>query len=186
MAIQEWHQFFEACIRKRLPPDKFRLLFQTFAFQHDSPPGRNLVNVLLNEGQKASTRRSDPRIPLYVREMLQMKVVSTSNVLVATLPLSTANGLATDDGTVDNTANHQHPRTETLLIQMMTLEISNGLIDSKEDLQDVLGTLIKTKYSSANSEALGYFISAILNTPLAQDVLSHISSKSVQTCFLSR
>ena len=184
MAAQKLHQFFEACIRKRVPPEKFHTLFQTFIFKHDSLPGRILVDVLLDEGRKASKSRPDPRIPLYIREVLQMQVASTSDVLAAILPLPVVKDSTVDDDqsvpTVIDAPEYQNPRTETLILQMMSIEISNGFVNSKEELQDVLRTMVKTKHNVANSEALGYLISAILNTTLTHDILSHSSSKSVQ------
>ncbi len=185
MATQEWHQFFDACVRKRVPPQKFYTLLKTFALKHVTLPGRTLVNVLFDQGRKASSRQVDPRIPLYARELLQMQEVSVSDTLAAILPLpvdrhSNVNNDQGDQAAVD-AAESQNPRLETMIFQMMTFEISNGLIKTQEGIQAVLKTLIKTKFNTANSDALGYFISAMLNTTLAHEVLTHISSKSVQT-----
>ena len=184
MATQEWHQFFDACLRKRLPPKKFRTLFQTFNLKHVALHGRTLVHVLLDQGRKASSRQVDPRIPLYVRELLHMEAISINHVLSTILLLPVDNSTNINDAQSDPMAmdavGFQSPRMETTIFQMMTVEISNGLVKSKEELPDILRTLAKTKCNRANSDALGYFISAILNTTFVHDILNHASSKSVE------
>lgn len=184
MAVQEWHHFFDACVRKRVPPEDFHTLLKTFNLKHVALPGTGLVDVLLDQGRKASSRQVDPRIPLYAREMLQMQQIRTCDTLAAILPLpvdniSNINEDQNDQAAIDTVAS-QNPRLETLIFQMMTVEVSNGLIKTPEELQAVLKTLVKTKFNSANSAALGYFISALLNTTIAHDVLNRVSSKSVQ------
>lgn len=183
MAAQEWHQFFDACVRKRVPPEDFPTLFNTFNLKHVALPGTSLVDVLLDQGRKVSSRQVDPRIPLYAREMLQMRQISTCDTLAAILPLpvdniSNANEDQSDQAAINAVDSH-NPRLETLIFQMMTVEISNGLVKTREESQAILKSLVKTKFNSANSDAIGYLISALLNTNIAHDVLNHVSSKSV-------
>ena len=184
VATQEWHRFFDACLRKRIPPEKFETLFKTYNLKHDTLQSRVLVNVLLDVGRKASSRHVDPRIPLYVRMLLHMKEIGISNVLDAILSMPmdkdpTVNDLQSNPTAMDPLES-PNPRLETLILQMMTIDMSDGLVKSKEELQRILRTLIKTKPNNADSNALGYFISAILNTTLAHEVLNHVSAKSVQ------
>ena len=185
MATQKWHHFFDACFRKRVPPEKFQTLLKTFALKHATLQGRILVNVLLEEGRKISTLQVDPRIPLYVREMLLMGEIGISEVLAAILPLPLDNHTKANhhesDPTNVNPVESQTPRLETLILQVMTVEMSNGLVNSKDEFQAILRTLAETKLNNANSDALGYFVSAILHSNLAQDILNHASAKSVQS-----
>ncbi len=185
MATQEWHQFFDACLRKRLPPEKFQTLFKTFNLKHDALQGRALVDVLLDVGRKVSSRHVDPRIPLYLRILLQMEGIGISDVLdaISALPVDNNSNVNDDQSgpiTMDPLES-QNPRMENLILQMMTTEVPNGLVKSKEELHRILRILVKTKPNSADFDAQGYFISAILNTALAHDVLNHVSAKSVQT-----
>ncbi len=183
MAAQEWHQFFDACVRKRVPLEEFHILFKTFNLKHVALPGTSLVHVLLDQGRKASSRQADPRIPLYVREMLRMRQISTCDTLAAILPLPVENNSNVNEAQSDQAAidavESPSPRLETLVFQMMTIEVSNGLIKTREELQAVLESLVKTKFNSVNSDAVGYFISGVLNTTIAHDVLNHVFSKSV-------
>ena len=183
MATQEWHRFFDACFRNRVPPEKYQTLFKTFTLKHAILQGQILVNVLLDEGRKVSTRQVDPRIPLYVREMLLMGQIEISEVLVAILPLNLrnetkANRDQTGPTNMDPVESHD-TSVEALTLQMMTVEMSNGLVKSRDELRAILRTLTKTSLNGANSSALGYFISAILHSNLAQDIFNRDSAKSV-------
>lgn len=183
MAAQEWHQFFDACVRKRVPPENFHTLFKTFNLKHVTLPGTNLVRVLLDQERKASNCQADPRIPLYVREMLRMQQISTCDLLAAILPLPVENNTNVNEAQSNQAAidavESPSPRLETLVLQMMTIEVSNGLIKTREELQAVFKSLVKTKFNSVNSDAVGYFISGVLNTTIAHDVLNHVFPKSV-------
>ena len=182
MAPLEWHQFFDACLRKRVPPEKFQTLFKIFTLKHATLRGRTLVGALLDEGHKVSTLQVDPRIPLYVRQMLRMGEIGISEVLVAILSLPMDSNTNADHDqsqpTNTDTVESQRPRVETLILQMMTVELSNGLVKSKDDLQSIMKSMVKTNFNRANSGALGYFISAMLNSHLADEALNEESAKS--------
>ncbi len=112
-----------------------------------------------------------------------MRQISTCDTLAAILPLPVENNSDVNEAQSDQAAidavESPSPRLETLVFQMMTIEVSNGLIKTREELQAVLESLVKTKFNSVNSDAVGYFISGVLNTTIAHDVQNLVFSKSV-------
>lgn len=174
-----WQEFFNACLRNRLDAEKFRTLVEAFQLKTFMPSGRHLISVLLTEGRKPSL--VDPRVPLYARELLHLGSCSAADVLYSMLPPPGADPAKTGVGLYDQTLPEIEgtlkPSMEALILQMLTLQIADGLLKTTGAVQGVLRSLVEWMTRFPSSSALGYLISATLNNPLAQRAIGNSSLK---------
>lgn len=149
-----------------------------FDIKHGTLPGRTLVNVVLTAGQRAL--EVDPRSPSYIRELLDMKRITIADTLSALSEPAAfgTNGNDSDQTALDGFESHKS-LMEVMLLQMMTTEVSDGLIKTKEEFQAVVNTMTIWTSNIPNASALGVFVSALLDTTLARDVLTHKYSKGM-------
>lgn len=175
-----WHNFFNACLQKRIPPDKFRMLVKAFQSKNATPPGRQLVHALLAEGRE--TTFVDPRLPLYTRELLQLKSCSGADVLSAMLSPLADDGSNTGlynaaDQSLPEMEGVLKPSVEALILQMLTMQIVEGFLQTTDAVEAVLKTLVVWMTRFPGSSALGYLVSATFSSPLAQDTMGSPSMK---------
>ena len=180
--LSSWGTFFNACLRYRLTPDKFQTLVNAFQFKNSTPSGRQLIRVLLSEGKKSGLE--DPRVPLFASELLRMKLCSAADVLASLLP-------PTSEDSVRNQALPEmegilRPSIEASILQMMTLEVGEGLLKTNEVIRAVLKSLVAWMTRYPSSRALGYLIYATLSSPLAHAAISHPSMKGHQSSAYKR
>ena len=163
--------FFEACLRRRLTQEKFRTVFTAFHDQN-SLRGRKLADSIFTS-RPALT--NDPRLPLYVLELLSMKLLSVPDVLSSLLPRSPGHsGQPTfyDQNMLD-AHDTQRPTMAAMIIQLLISEIPKGLLKTEREALASVHCLSPWISLYPGSESLGYLLSALLGTDVAQKALSH-------------
>lgn len=175
MDIQQasWNTFFSACLQYRLTPKKFQTLVNAFQFKNSTPSGRHLIHVLLSEGRKNGLQ--DPRVPLFASELLHMKLCSAADILVSLLPPTSGDSIS--DQALPEMEGILRPSIEASILQMMTLQIDEGLLKTNQAIQVILKPLIAWMTRYPSSRALGILIYATLSSPLAHTAISHPSMK---------
>lgn len=171
-----WEVFLDACVKKRVPPEKFDNLVKAFQSKHSVPSGRDLVSILLNPKFAAATE--DPRIPLYIRQLLHLGACDIADVLASLRLIEERSGVV--DGYDQNILEigNQPPSTEATIIQILTTEVIEGVLQNAEEVQAILRALVPMVARYPSSTALGFLISAILSSPLANTTLNESSTKS--------
>lgn len=84
--LETWHRFFNASLTKRLPPETFQNLVKACLLKTEAVPGRSLASALLAESRKTGLQQADPRVPLYINELLNLELCSAADVLLSLLP----------------------------------------------------------------------------------------------------
>lgn len=172
--------FLDACIRKRVSPEEFNHLVKTFQSKHSVlPSGRDIVSILLSPQFALSTE--DPRIPLYIRQLLRLGACNVPDVLTSLRLLEEESG---DVDTYDQTIleiGGQTTSIEATITQILTAEIIEGVLKNAEEVQATLKAIVPMVARYPSSNALGYLISAILSSPLANATLNRSSSKSASS-----
>lgn len=181
------HDFFEACIRKRLTQEKFGLVFTAFHGKQCSLHGQNLAGKQnLLHGRKLADsilaskpgRKNDPRLPLYVLELVSMKYLSVSDVLSSLLPRPTFY-----DQNLLN-ANDARPTMAAMILQLLILEIPKGLLKTDREVLTLMHCLNPWISMYPSSDVLGYLVSVLLATDAARKALSsHKAAKGPREAF---
>ena len=174
---RQCQDFIQACIRKRVSPERFRGLLTTF---HDKHPALR-IHLLLSALFKGSKNggADDPRIPLYVKEILRLRVASLADVLSSLLPpplepISSGQN-AYHDQTMLEIGGSQKPTIQAMVFQVMLVEATEGSLKTKSEVQALLKALIAWMSLIPGSTTLGYFVSAILGITITQETLSQPS-----------
>lgn len=85
--LETWHRFFHASLTKRLPPRTFQNLVKACSLKTEgAPAGRSLASALLAESRKTGIQQADPRVPLYINELLDLELCSAADVMLSLLP----------------------------------------------------------------------------------------------------
>ena len=176
-----WEQFLEACVRKRVSAEQFSLLVKTFQSKRSAPAGKDLVRILLSP--KIALASEDPRIPLYVRQLLHLGACNAADVLSCLQPQDQA--VDTYDQNLLEAGN-QSTSIEAAIVQMVMTEVIGGLLKNTDEVQAILKALVPIVARYPSSVALGYLVSAILSSPLANATLTQLSTKSALTSSLCR
>lgn len=172
-----WESFLDACVKKRVSPEKFSHLVKTFQSNHFVVPiGRDLVTILLSPQSTLATE--DPRIPLYIRQLLHLGACNAADVLVALRVLDEKDKPDVYDPNSLEIGN-QPVSVEAMVIQMLTTEVIEGLLKASEDVPDVLKSLAPIVMRYPGSAALGYLVAAILSSSVANVSLNQLSTKSI-------
>lgn len=179
------HDFVNACLQKRVSPNRFQGLLTTFHDRNPTIPGRDLLNVLVY--QPTANGAVDPRAPLYVKEMVRLRVCDLADVLSSLQPPQAeppadGNGIHYDQTflEIDSTPK---PKLQAMVFQMLIMEVSGGLIKTKPEARATLQALIAWMSLLPGSNTLGYFLSAVLGIPAVQETLSQASSKGNSLVF---
>ena len=163
--------FFEACLRRRLTQEKFRTIFIAFQKQ-SSLHGRKLADSIFTS-KPALT--NDPRLPLYVLELLSMKFMSVADVLSSLLPRPRDLGGRPDfyDQNFLDAHNTHRPTMAAMIVRLLISEISKGLLKTGREVSALIHCLIPWISMYPGSESLGYLLSSVLGTDAAQKALGH-------------
>lgn len=171
-----------ACLRKRVSPEKYGVLVTTFQDKHPTLRSRTLLTALLKRTVVDGV--DDPKVPLYVREMLRLKIASLADVLSSLLPPPpepSSEGQNTyHDQTMLEVGSAQKPTLPGLVFQMLIVEVSEGLLKTKQDVRAVLKALIAWMSLLPGSTSLGYLVSAVLGMSITQETLREASAKGNQ------
>lgn len=123
----------------------------------------------------------DPRVPLYVREMLRLKLASLADVLSSLLPSppepSSEGHHPYHDQTILEIGSAQKPTLQGLVFQMLIVEVSDGLLETKKDVRAALKALIAWMSLLPGSTSLGYLVYAVLCMSITQETLGEASMK---------
>lgn len=171
----EWCEFFEACLTKRISAERFSILWPAFRKNHDQLPLQGVAAALLNAA-RINGSFVDPRLPVFMNELLYSGTISLSSFLSAALPTPPRDGSQLDQSMLE-TAGIYKPSLPATVIQLLTAVVSDRLIGSTTELAATLKVLARWLDLFHSSAALGYFISAILATNLAQTTLVGIKTK---------
>ena len=179
---KEVHDFFEACLQRRLTEEKFRLLFVTVHGKNRSIGGQKLVNSLLNDASKPAL--SDPRLALYLSNLISMKVITVADVLSSLLPpplnLSLEGQPNFYDQSMLEVQGVHKPTMLAIIIEMLTSEVSKGVLETNREVLATLKSLIAWISVFPGSSSLGYLVSAFLGTDSVQNTLSQKSAKGLK------
>ncbi|MCJ1467584.1 mediator complex subunit [Pseudocyphellaria aurata] len=110
-----------------------------------------------------------------------MKLCSVADVLASLLPPTSEDSIS--DQTLPEMEGILRPSIEASILQMMTLEIGEGLLNSNQAIQVILKPLIAWMTRYPSSRALGFLIYAILSSPLAHTAIGHSSMKAIKVSF---
>ena len=176
--------FFEACLRRRLTQEKFRTVFTAFHDQN-SLRGLKLADSIFASRPGLT---SDPRLPLYVLELLSIKFISVSDVLSSLLPRSPGHGGQPTfyDQNLLDAHGTQRPTMAAMIIQLLISEIPKGLLKTEREVLASVHYLNPWISLYPGSESLGYLLSALLGTDVAQKALSQshrAGKKSLRKAF---
>lgn len=171
-----WETLFATSLLKRISPEQFRTLVKTFQFKYDTPSSQRLIGILFSESRK--TAISDPRLPLYTRELIHLGLCDAAEILNYMLLSSKVDKEIQffDHAMLDMET--QPPSLEATILQMLITEVIQGLLKTGAQIQAVLKSLTAWVARFPGSNVLGYLISATLNSPRAQELFSHPSDKS--------
>ena len=154
-------------------------MFTTFHAKHSSTRGRKLVDALLNEVSKPAL--TDPRLPLYIRELLALRVVAVADVLWSILPPPLDLSLGEQPNFYDqNMLEVQGVRKPTLaaiLVQMLTSDIAEGSLKTTQEVLATLKCIVAWINLFPGSSALGYLVSAFLSVNIVQKALGQKVAK---------
>jgi hypothetical protein len=174
-----WESLFAKSLLKRISPEQFRTFVKSFQSKYDTPSSQRLIDILFSESRK--TAIVDPRLPLYTRELIYLGLCDAADVLAYMLPSSEAdssnNKINFRDHSMLEMETHR-PSLEATILQMLIIEVNEGLLKTRLQIQAVLNALSSWVAQYPGSSTLGYLISATLNSPLAQEMFSQTSNKS--------
>ena len=175
-----WSTFFSACLIKRVSAKRLLALLTTFEKKHPCPSPRALTALLL----QASSRNGplDPRLPSYITELLVATKTNTPAILSAALPSAPADGRQLDQSMLETAASSK-PSMPAIVIQLLTIQVSEGSAVVTADLQSILKHLIPWMELWPSSAALAYFISVILGCAQAPEVLNNKKQKGLHDDF---
>ena len=160
-------------------------MFITFHTKHTSTRGRKLADALLHEISKPAL--TDPRLPLYIRELLALRIISVADILWSILPPSLDLSLGEQPNFYDqNTLEIQgvrKPTIEAIMVQMLTSEIAEGSLKTTQEVLTTLKCIIAWINLFPGSSALGYLVSAFLSIDIVQGALSQKVARGPKKIF---
>lgn len=175
-----WRSFFAKIVLRRVSPEQFRTLVQSFQYKYDRPSSQDLINILFSESRKGAIL--DLRLPLYTRELFHLGLCDVSDVLDYMLPHAKDEDAKEDVRIYDHAMLEMEtipPSLEATIFQMIITEVNQGLLKIGAQIRAILLSLTAWVLLFPSSSVLGYLISATLNSPLAQELFSESSNKSI-------
>lgn len=194
--LDTWHRFFNASLTKRLPPETFQKLVKACLLKTEAAPGRSLASALLAESRKTGLKQADPRVPLYINELLKLELCSAADVLLSLLPalpppppplppssslgVGVGGGEEADVGVtmmLPEIEGVMKPSVEAMVLEALRVMVGEGLLKTNGDVAELLRGCVVWMERFPGSMALGYLISAILGSPLAGGLMGLPSMK---------
>ena len=179
-----WRILFAKSLFRRVSPEQFRNLVKTFQYKYDTPSSQRLIDILFTESRKSAIL--DLRLPLYIRELIHLGLCNVADVLDYMLPSSKADSSHEAIRVFEPAMLEMEtlrPSLEANIFQMLTTEVIQGILKTGAEIQAVLKSLTAWISLFPGSSVLGCLISAVLNSPLAQELFGHSSNKSTPTVF---
>lgn len=199
--LETWHRFFKASLTKRLPPETFQRLVKACLLKTEAAPGCSLASALLAESRKTGLHQADPRVPLYINELLKLELCSAADVLFSLMPASLpppplqppsssslggggviglgeeANVGTTIMMMLPEMEGVMKPSMEAMVLEALTVMVREGLLKTNGDVVELLRGCVFWMERFPGSMALGYLISATLGSALAGGVMGLPSMK---------
>lgn len=186
--LETWHRFFNASLTKRLPPETFQKLVKACLLKTDAAPGCSLASALLAESRKTGLQEADPRVPLYINELLKLELCSAADVLISLLtalpppPPSSSLGGGEEATTMmmmlPEMEGVMKPSVEAMVLEALTVMVGEGrLLKTNVDVVELLRGCVFWLERFPGSMALGYLVSATMGSALAGDVMGLPSMK---------
>lgn len=184
--LEIWHHFFNASLTKRLPPETFQKLVKACLLKTEAAPGCSLVSALLAESRKTGLQQADPRVPLYINELLKLELCSAADVLFSLLPAlpppppssSLGGGEEADAGTttmmmmLPEMVGVMKPSVEAMILEALTVMVGDGrLLKTNVDVVELLRGCVFWLERFPGSMALGYLVSTTLGSAVAGGVM---------------
>ncbi|KAL9604923.1 MAG: hypothetical protein Q9219_000111 [cf. Caloplaca sp. 3 TL-2023] len=179
-AGSEWHNSIQACFRNRLSADKFLSALQAAEDKYSVLPPETLAKVLLDLGCRG--KFVDPRLSLYLEALLDAKTLDSS-VLLSALRKTIPDNVAVFQSSLLDNGSSTKPSLQTIVLQLLTRKIANGLIAEDVELFWFLKTLIPWMTDFPSSVMIGFLVSATLGCPTAQEILPRVKAKKLKTSF---
>lgn len=194
--LETWHRFFNASLTKRLPPETFQKLVKACLLKTEAAPGCSMASALLAESRKTGLQQADPRVPLYINELLKLELCSAADVLLSLLhalpppPSSSSlgNGEEADVGMrtmmmmLPEMEGMMKPSVEAMVLEALTVMVEEGrLLKTNVDVVELLRGCVFWLERFPGSMALGYLLSATLGSALAGGMMGSPSMKG--DCF---
>lgn len=200
--LETWHRFFKASLTKRLPPETFQKLVKACLLKTEAAPGCSMASALLAESRKTGLQQADPRVPLYINELLKLELCSAADVLFSLLhalpppppgPSSSSLGNGGEEADVGTRTmmmmlpemeGMMKPSVEAMVLEALTVMVEEGrLLKTNVDMVELLRGCVSWLERFPGSMALGYLVSATLGSALAGVVMGSPSMKG--DCFSS-
>lgn len=190
--LETWHRFFNASLTKRLPPETFQKLVKACLLKTEAAPGCSMASALLAESRRTGLQQADPRVPLYINELLKLELCSAADVLLSLLHAlpppppssSLGNGEEADVGTrtmmmmLPEMEGMMKPSVEAMVLEALTVMVEEGrLLKTNVDVVELLRGCVFWLERFPGSMALGYLLSATLGSALAGGVMGSPSMK---------
>lgn len=185
--LETWHRFFNASLTKRLPPETFQKLVKACLLKTDAAPGCSLASALLAESRKTGLQEADPRVPLYINELLKLELCSAADVLISLLtalpPPPPSSSLGGEEATtmmmmLPEMEGVMKPSVEAMVLEALTVMVGEGrLLKTNVDVVELLRGCVFWLERFPGSMALGYLVSATMGSALAGDVMGLPSMK---------
>lgn len=183
LSIGEWRKFFAISLRQRVDAPTFRRLVNTL-YGRSPQPGRDIVGALIEQRNKKNVL--DPRMVLYIENLLHLRKVDLADVLSSLFePFETE---LRDARGIPCNLSKSGTSFETVVLQTLSTEISEGRSpETREEAILVLRCLlhwiaVHRNYSQdANSdlsevlyttwEALGLLVAELGNNVIVSELL---------------
>lgn len=199
--LETWYRFFNASLTKRLPPETFQSLVKACLLKTEVASGRSLASALLAESRKMGLQQADPRVPLYINELLNLELCSAADVLLSllpapplvppqplSLPSPSPSSIALGGGEgghggeriemlLPEMERMMRPSVEAMVLEGLAVKVGEGLLKTKGDVVELLRACVVWMERVPGSMSLGYLISATLGSALAGEVLGLPSMK---------
>ena len=171
------------CFRGRLSSPRFLSLFQAFKIKHPASTAAAFTEILLDVGCRGTI--IDSRLPIYIEALLDEKFIDASTLLLVVHRVRHDHGAALDPSLLD-ARDSAESSLQTVVLQLLTRKIANGLIEEESELFSFLKNLVSWMNRFPFSVTLGFLLSAALGCSIAQEVLLGEKAKSViqNVCFV--
>ena len=137
--LETWHRFFHASLTKRLPPQTFQNLVKACSLKTEgAPAGRSLASALLAESRKTGLEQADPRVPMYINELLDLELCSAADVMLSLLPPPTLPSLPP----APPQPPRQQQQQQSLSSPSLSLGFGGGVGEVRENVEEGKGGMM--------------------------------------------
>ncbi|KAL8719616.1 MAG: hypothetical protein Q9225_003390 [Loekoesia sp. 1 TL-2023] len=176
----DWHKCVQGYFRSRASAQKVVSAWQAFGTKYPPLPRATLAKELLDVGCRKDV--VDPRLPIYIEALLDVKSLDVSTLLAAVQPSPPDDGTVFESSLLD-AGDSAKPSLQTVILQLLTRKIANGIIVEDSELFCFLKHVLSWMTHFPSSVTLGFLVSATLGCPLAQEVLQGAKAKKFKASF---